>query len=209
MTKEGVPMTKVIAAETKSPPGTGWKPVSGGYSEAGGMRRKKEGGGYEYWYPSKKHAQKDAEYHEKLAEYYENHEKYGDQKAKPHWGHANGAAKFIDPTHYPGKGPKISKGPRGKDWEDITLSQAGGKRRKTMMGYEHWYPSKEHAKKDADWNKKKADEWEEQYQGDKSDSYAKDRAQQHRDNYDGAKKFLGKRKTVASVTKEYKQKLRA
>lgn len=52
-----------MAAKATKPPGSGWEKILGGKDEHGGMRRKKSGGGYEYWYPSEKHAWKAQQHH--------------------------------------------------------------------------------------------------------------------------------------------------
>jgi hypothetical protein len=112
--KSVVAKYRMSAAGTAKPPGTGWKKVEGGKDSHGGMRRKKKSGGYEYWYPSKKHAEAASKHHTQItnksidkanaaADKYNDLGQEGDSdlfdkhddKAKHHDDVAHGAAKFA------------------------------------------------------------------------------------------------------------------
>jgi hypothetical protein len=96
-------IAKHTATATARPPGSGWERIEGENDSHGGMRKKKTGGGYEYWYPSAKHAQKAAAHHENQASHHVAQSGYGtmtsfyhhQNKAQMHKQHAHGANEFA------------------------------------------------------------------------------------------------------------------
>lgn len=85
---------KVAAAK---PPGSGWQKTPGGHG--GGMRReKKDGHGWDYWFPSAEHAAKAAEAHKKDSEENRGEEEKHNSAAYKH--HTSAQDAKADAKHH-------------------------------------------------------------------------------------------------------------